>query len=111
MRFVSEVTIIIVIVQHFFSGDSRAFLTREEKPTLRLGGGVRVERGGLWSGPRREKMLYSWTDPESYITEYTRVYEEKSLIIALVRLFKPDMDKILGTHRTHLVHTGLTMHL
>ena len=27
--------------------------------------------------PRREKMLYSGTDPESYITEYTLVYENK----------------------------------
>ena len=27
--------------------------------------------------PRGEKMLYSGTDPESYITEYTLVYEEK----------------------------------
>ena len=26
--------------------------------------------------PRGEKMLYSGTDPESYITEYTLVYEE-----------------------------------
>ena len=27
--------------------------------------------------PRGEKMLYSGTDPESYITEYTLVYEDK----------------------------------
>jgi len=27
--------------------------------------------------PRGEKMLYSGTDPESYITEYTLVYENK----------------------------------
>ena len=27
--------------------------------------------------PRGEKMLCSGTDPESYITEYTLVYEEK----------------------------------
>ena len=27
--------------------------------------------------PRGEKMLYSGTDPESYITEYTLVYEEQ----------------------------------
>ena len=26
---------------------------------------------------RGEKMLYSGTDPESYITEYTLVYEDK----------------------------------
>ena len=26
--------------------------------------------------PRGEKMLYSGTDPESYITEYTLVYED-----------------------------------
>jgi len=28
---------------------------------------------------RGEKMLYSGTDPESYITECTLVYEEKNL--------------------------------
>ena len=28
---------------------------------------------------RGEKMLYSGTDPESYITEYTLVYEDKQL--------------------------------
>ena len=27
--------------------------------------------------PRREKMLHSRTDSESYITEYTAVYEEE----------------------------------
>jgi len=27
--------------------------------------------------PRGEKMLYSGTDPESYITEYTLIYEDK----------------------------------
>ena len=27
--------------------------------------------------PREEKMLQSGTDPESYITEYTLVYEHK----------------------------------
>ena len=29
--------------------------------------------------PRGEKMLYSGTDPESYITEYSLVYEDYSL--------------------------------
>jgi len=29
--------------------------------------------------PREEEMLYSGTDPESYITEYTLVYEDKQL--------------------------------
>ena len=29
--------------------------------------------------PRGEKMLYSGTDPESYITEYTSVYENKRI--------------------------------
>ena len=29
--------------------------------------------------PRAEKMLYSGTDPESYITQYTSVYEERRL--------------------------------
>ena len=27
---------------------------------------------------RGEKMLYAGTDPESYITEYTLVYEDKT---------------------------------
>ena len=37
-----------------------------------------VLRDGLRVGEisRREKMIYSGTDPESYITEYTLVYEE-----------------------------------
>ena len=30
---------------------------------------------------RGEKMLYSGTDPESYITEYTLVYEDDILIL------------------------------
>ena len=34
-----------------------------------------IDSGG--EVPRGEKMLYSGTDPESYITEYTLVYEEK----------------------------------
>ena len=29
---------------------------------------------------RGEKLLYSGTDPESYITEYTLLYEDKSTI-------------------------------
>ena len=34
---------------------------------------------GMCSGevPRGEKMLYSGTDPESYNTEFTLVYEDK----------------------------------
>ena len=28
--------------------------------------------------PRGEKMLYSGTDPESYVTEYTLVYEDST---------------------------------
>jgi len=41
--------------------------------------GTVVDSGLLGSGevPRGEKMLYSGTDPESYIAEYTLVYEEK----------------------------------
>ena len=31
--------------------------------------------------PRGEKMLYSGTVPESYITDYTLVYEDKPKII------------------------------
>ena len=40
------------------------------------------------AGSRGEKMLYFGTDPESYITEYTVVYEEnrsKSPVKAIVR--------------------------
>ena len=40
----------------------------EASPQSEVGSGE-VSRG--------EKMLYSGTDPESYITEYTLVYEEK----------------------------------
>jgi len=32
---------------------------------------------GILMVSRGEKMLYSGTDPESYFTEYTLVYEEK----------------------------------
>ena len=41
---------------------------REVSTDDRLGVGGEVPRG--------EKMLYSGTDPESYITEYTQVYED-----------------------------------
>ena len=49
---------------------------------LRGGMGVQLRSGCGDSGvagqvPRGEKMLYSGTDPESYITEYTKVYEGK----------------------------------
>ena len=30
--------------------------------------------------PRGQKMLYPGTDPESYITEYTLVYEDKRFL-------------------------------
>ena len=33
--------------------------------------------------PRGEKMLWFWTDPESYITEYTLVYEEYASLLAV----------------------------
>jgi len=36
-----------------------------------------IDSGLVGEVPRGEKMLYSGTDPESYITEYTSVYEEK----------------------------------
>ena len=36
-----------------------------------------IDSGG--EVPREEEMLYSGTDPESYITEYTLVYKEKQL--------------------------------
>jgi len=36
----------------------------------------RALRGG--EVPRGEKMLYLGTDPESYINEYTSVYEDET---------------------------------
>ena len=33
--------------------------------------------------PRGEKMLYSGTDPESYITKHTLVYEDKILLLSV----------------------------
>ena len=36
----------------------------------------RVEGSGVGEVSRGEKVLYSGTDPESYITEYTSVFEE-----------------------------------
>jgi len=35
---------------------------------------------GLGEVPRGEKMLYLGTDPESYITEYTLVYEDSQVL-------------------------------
>ena len=37
----------------------------------------RVDRLRVGEVPRGEKMLYSGTDPESYITEYNLVYEDE----------------------------------
>ena len=55
------------------------------------GGAVSYERGTLIDsglvGPkagevsRGERMLYSGTDPESYITEYTLVNEENTVCV------------------------------
>jgi len=39
--------------------------------------GVDRLRVGCCKVSRGEKMLYSGTDPESYITEYSLVYEDK----------------------------------
>ena len=49
-----------------------------------MGDGYSVQPQPQTSDPtgevsRGENMLYSGTDPESYITEYTLVYEEKKL--------------------------------
>ena len=46
-----------------------------------------TSRSSIESGevPRGEKMLDSGTDPESYITEYTLVYEDKTADISLTR--------------------------
>jgi len=36
-----------------------------------------IDRLRVGEVPRGEKMLYSGTDPESYITEYALVYEDQ----------------------------------
>ena len=36
-----------------------------------------IDSGLVGEVPRGETILYSGTDPESYITEYTQVYEQK----------------------------------
>jgi len=41
----------------------------------------RLRLGSLF--PRGEKMLYSGADPESYITEYTLVYEDNLVLLVL----------------------------
>ena len=33
--------------------------------------------------PREEKMLFPWTDPESYITKYTLVHEDRNGLSSL----------------------------
>ena len=43
-----------------------------------------VDRLRVGEVPRGEKMLYSGTDPESYITEYTLVYEDQRQMEPLV---------------------------
>ena len=46
------------------------------------GGGLHVGDRLMSSGvPRGEKILYSGIDPESYITEYTLVYEEFTVTV------------------------------
>jgi len=62
--------------------------------------------------PRGEKIIYSGTDPESYITEYTLVYEEYSLDgVALDFLicstFWPWLSYILALTVLYTRHSGL----
>jgi len=52
-------------------------------------------------------MLYSGTDPESYITEYTLVYEENSLVppkcleqIGERKWVRTNRDQLEQTHET-----------
>ena len=52
----------------WFRGTNPSTLARK-RPGLAVLGAGEVSRG--------EKMLYSGTDPESYITEYSLVYEDK----------------------------------
>jgi len=40
--------------------------------------GIFVEASG--EVPQGEKILYSGADPESYITEYTIIYKDKTLL-------------------------------
>ena len=57
---------------------------KEAEGRAQEGGQLRPRRGQdhlhyrlrVGEVPRGEKMLYSGTDPKSYITEYTLVYEE-----------------------------------
>jgi len=54
-------------------------IKQKKKQELVGGSGERAVAGKLdrfGEVSRGEKMLYSGTDPESYITEYTSVYEE-----------------------------------
>jgi len=57
--------------------DSNKGLTIFQCLNVRFNAGVRRMGGrvGIYVS-RGEKMLYSGTDPESYITEYTLVYED-----------------------------------
>ena len=54
-------------------------------PLLVHGDRLRVGCGEV---PRGEKMLYSGTDQESYITEYTLVYEDKRIDFSEIEPFK-----------------------
>jgi len=62
-----------------FSDATEVFCTEgtEQKAgwlyTVLVGGELHSQPGDVSRG---EKMLYSGTDPESYITEYSLVYEE-----------------------------------
>jgi len=59
------------------------FLARasSELPALEAGSSVTTAEDQPVEVSRGEKMLYSGTDPESYITEYTLVYEEKTVLV------------------------------
>jgi len=56
------------------------------RPATALGPGLLacfpgVIDSGLVEVSQGEQMLYSGTDPESYITEYTLVYEDESTLL------------------------------
>ena len=55
-----------------------------------LGSGCRFQGSG--EVPRGEKIHSSGTDPESFITDYTLVYEDESSFVFGVRGLQPAED-------------------
>ena len=58
-------------------GGYQASVAPHHAPVPRSNALVHLACRDLRQNPRGKKMLYSGTDPESYITEYTLAYEEK----------------------------------